>query len=187
MDPKNWKKLQKMAYLAYAAFFIHLILVAPAEHIIIYSVILGAYLALKSYNFIFRDSKNKMVNTILVIIVFVAGLGLFLTANETVTVEDVINKTENHQYIDGEYSGVAKGYESLEVEVVVTIENDEITDVEVIDCGCTSYGKMDYDEAVKEIAEQLVTEEEVDSISGATKSINGLYEAVNEALDKAKA
>ena len=87
-------------------------------------------------------------------------------------------------YNDGTYEGSAKGYGG-NIDVKVTVEQDTITDINVVSAAdeTPSY----YNSAVA-VIDSILTEQsvEVDGVSGATYSSNGIKNAVKAALDKAK-
>lgn len=87
-------------------------------------------------------------------------------------------------YADGTYTGEAEGYGGL-VSVEITIADGEITDVTVLSAEQEDAAYFDAARGViDEILEQQTTD--VDTISGATFSSNGILHAVEEALGKAE-
>ncbi|MGN0483766.1 MAG: FMN-binding protein [Lachnospiraceae bacterium] len=92
---------------------------------------------------------------------------------------------EANLYQDGTYEGSARGFGG-EIQVQVTIEDDTITDIEIVSAG----GE---DRAYLETASSIVTDmlqqqsSDVDTISGATFSSTGIREATAQALEQAKA
>lgn len=88
------------------------------------------------------------------------------------------------KYNDGTYEGLAVGYKPG-LKVQVTIENDKIIDIKI-----TSHRETRgyYEEPFKIIPEQILERQstEIDTISGATKSCNGIKKAVESALKKAE-
>ena len=87
-------------------------------------------------------------------------------------------------YNDGTYEGSARGYGG-NINVKVTVEQDTITDINVTSAAneTPSY----YNSAVA-VIDSILTEQsvDVDGVSGATYSSNGIKNAVKAALDKAK-
>lgn len=86
-------------------------------------------------------------------------------------------------YTDGTYIGTADGYaEDLSVEIV--IENNGITEISIISHNETPGF---YEEAFKEIPELIMSNQstQVDTVSGATATSQGIILAVEEALNKA--
>ena len=80
---------------------------------------------------------------------------------------------------DGEYSG----YSRL-VDVKVTIKNDKITGIEIVE---HRGGGAKYENMILPLIDQIIKSQslEVDAISGATTSSNYLKNAIKEALGKA--
>ncbi len=80
---------------------------------------------------------------------------------------------------DGVYEGSAYGY-SAYTEVAVTIENRTITDIEI-----ESYGDDEtFFQRATAVVDEILAEQslDVDVVSGATYSSNGIIDAVNNAL-----
>ena len=89
----------------------------------------------------------------------------------------------NIPYIDGEYYGVGEGYRG-DITVVVTVRNHTLTSIVVSD-----YSDDDgFFRKAKVILDSILKTQstDVDTVSGATFSSNGLIEAVQDALDAAK-
>lgn len=87
-------------------------------------------------------------------------------------------------YADGTYTGKAQGYGGT-VSVAVTILDGIITDVAIV--SAKQEDAAYFDEAkgvIDEILEEQTTE--VDTVSGATFSSNGILHAVADALGKAE-
>ena len=93
---------------------------------------------------------------------------------------------KNLLYKDGTYEGSAVGYSRrLPIKVSVVIKEGKIASVNVMD---SSGETPEYWEKAKTLADLIVKTQStnVDTVSGATKSSNGLISAVRNALDKAK-
>ena len=102
-------------------------------------------------------------------------------AGETDEAEDT-DSTEQAvgDYVDGTYVGSATGYGGL-ITVQVTVEDSQMTEIEVLDHS----GETDsfYNRAVAVIDSILLAQTwEVDAISGATYSSNGIKNAVKNAI-----
>lgn len=95
---------------------------------------------------------------------------------------------ENVKYKDGTYQGTGKGYHSGKITVEVTITEHKISKVEVIEY--KSQTDRFWKKAIA-ILESFVglgsikEVEQVDTVSGATRSSKGIREAVLDALSKA--
>lgn len=112
---------------------------------------------------------------------------LKLTENieENKEVDDSKKESDNmglNEIKDGTYLGVSKGYGG-EIKVNVTIENGKIKNVEVISHSETPR----YFEKGSKVIEGILKENStnVDSISGATLTSDGIKNAVKDALSKA--
>ena len=81
---------------------------------------------------------------------------------------------------DGTYTGIGDGYGG-EIEVEVTVEGGEIVSVDILD---HSESEGTADPAIDEVPEQVVEAQDynVDTVSGATRSSEGIMEAVENAL-----
>lgn len=85
------------------------------------------------------------------------------------------------EYEDGEYMGTGKGHGG-DIEVQVIVSNNEISAVEIVNHSETEGIS---DPAIENLPEQIVQANsyELDVISGATMSSNGILEAVRNALE----
>lgn len=87
-------------------------------------------------------------------------------------------------YANGTYTGKARGYGGT-VSVAVTIQDGTITDVAIVSAKQEDTAYFDAAKGViDEILEAQTTE--VDTVSGATFSSNGILHAVADALGKAE-
>lgn len=86
---------------------------------------------------------------------------------------------------DGTYTGVAEGHNGP-VEVEITVENTEITDVSVIEHEETPGAS---DPAIENVPADIVEYQstDVDGVSGVTYTSDAIMEAVQAALDSAEA
>ncbi|SHJ65672.1 FMN-binding protein [Parasporobacterium paucivorans] len=103
-----------------------------------------------------------------------AGTGTYLTGS-------AISQTENGQYADGTYEGTGTGFRGATTKVSVTVENGYITNIEAI-----SYGDDApyFNRAFNSVTESIIDSQstDVDAVSGATYSSNGIMDAVSDAL-----
>lgn len=101
-------------------------------------------------------------------------------------VQNVSEASEKKEYQDGVFEGSGTGFGG---QIVVQIK---IQDDSIVDAGITAADNEtpDYLKAASVIIEELIeegsTEVDVDTVSGATLSSNGILEAVNHALKEAK-
>ena len=94
------------------------------------------------------------------------------------------SKTQEGAYIDGVYSGEADGFGGT-VAVDVTVENGQITAVDITDASGEDGAYLDMATAIiDEILEQQTAD--VDTISGATFSSTGIKNAAMQALEEAE-
>lgn len=86
-------------------------------------------------------------------------------------------------YRDGTYEGSAYGFGDV-IRVSVTIQNGKMTDIAVLDA--SGEDKPYYKQALPLLDEMLAVQSaEVDTVSGATLTAEGLIGAVEDALGKA--
>ena len=92
-------------------------------------------------------------------------------------------QAEQRGYRDGIYEGSAYGFGDV-IRVSVTIQNGEMTDIAVLDA--SGEDKPYYKQALPLLDEMLAVQSaEVDTVSGATLTAEGLIGAVEDALGKA--
>ncbi|MBP1744871.1 MAG: FMN-binding protein [Firmicutes bacterium] len=87
------------------------------------------------------------------------------------------------KYTDGTYEGTATG-KNPGIKVTVTISNDKITDITIIS---SNDNEEYFDEAAAVIPSCIIEAQstDVDTVSGATLSSNGIIKAVEDAISKA--
>lgn len=95
------------------------------------------------------------------------------------------NNQNQTKYKDGTYSGSGTGFRGGTTTVSVTIKSGKITDIKTISSEDTP---QFYQQAQNTIPNEIISNQStsVDTGSGATYSSNGLIQAVQNALDKAK-
>ena len=92
-------------------------------------------------------------------------------------------QAEQSGYRDGIYEGSAYGFGDV-IRVSVTIQNGKMTDIAVLDA--SGEDKPYYKQALPLLDEMLAVQSaEVDTVSGATLTAEGLIGAVEDALGKA--
>jgi NosR/NirI family transcriptional regulator, nitrous oxide reductase regulator len=94
------------------------------------------------------------------------------------------NTSKSSKYKDGTYTGVGQGYRPG-LTVSVTIKSDKITNIQIIAINDTP---RFYNDAVNTIPSEIIQAQStnVDAVSGATRSSNGIMTAVDDALSQAK-
>ena len=95
----------------------------------------------------------------------------------------VLQAQSQSGYRDGTYEGSAFGFGDV-IRVSVTIQNGKMTDIAVLDA--SGEDKPYYKQALPLLDEMLAVQSaEVDTVSGATLTAEGLIGAVEDALGKA--
>lgn len=189
MDIRKWFSIQRWAYLAYATIFIHLLLIGQTDHLIAYTVIFSVYTFLKLKNYAFKENTS-IAKTVKSIGVTVLVVLVSLTFTGTIEVSALIGSFEATTVDvslleDGVYNGEATGFKNLDVSLEVTVEDGMIIDINIIEYGATSsHGGVNFKNAGEEMAENIISTQDtgIDSISGATKTTEGIQDAVVNAL-----
>ena len=97
---------------------------------------------------------------------------------------DEAEKSEDLAYKNGTYTGDGQGFGG-NIQVQVTLENDTITDIQVVSAPGEDSAYLSQGQGV--ISTILAAQStDVDTISGATFSSTGIINAVNDALGKAE-
>lgn len=194
MDIKKWFQLQRYAYVAYLTIYLHLMFIGQDEHKMIYTVVFVVYTGLKVFNYVATSKALKITTVIATLVALAIGIvtlagNIDLESTEDTSLIDEVNDTlatELSDFADGTYTGYSTGFQNLDVEVVVTVENGLITDINIIEYGGTSAHKgTNFEDAASEVAEDIVDEQSVnvDTISGATYTTTGIINAVKDALN----
>jgi uncharacterized protein with FMN-binding domain/ferredoxin len=132
------------------------------------------------------NAKNiiAFVIAIAFIVVTTASIKMNMTASTDSEVNmDGITTQLSGNYADGTYTGTGTGF-NTGLTVEVTIENNQITNLEIVSHNETvGY----YESAFETVPTSIITSQstEVDTVSGATRSSEGIIEAVNDALEQA--
>ncbi len=106
-----------------------------------------------------------------------------LQAQSAAQAEQSAAQAEQSGYRDGIYEGSAYGFGDV-IRVSVTIQNGKMTDIAVLDA--SGEDKPYYKQALPLLDEMLAVQSaEVDTVSGATLTAEGLIGAVENALGKA--
>lgn len=93
------------------------------------------------------------------------------------------NNLTQGKYKDGTYTGVGQGF-GPNLKVSVTIKNSRISNIEILSHNET---RGYYEEPFNVIPKEIIQSQSsnVDAVSGATRSSNGVMNAVNDALSQA--
>lgn len=189
MNGKHWKKLQRTAYLFYGLIYLHtMFLYVPTAragslsaviNVTVYSIIFFSYAGMRAEKAVKKRGKPTKAITASAVVLCL-GIIVF-----TLKPWDFIGNTvQSFEYSDGTYEGKGEGYNGV-ITVSVSIEKGEISDITVISAPDDS---VFWKKAVKLI--DIIKEAksaDVDGISGATYSSDGLKSAVKDALAKAGA
>jgi polyferredoxin/major membrane immunogen (membrane-anchored lipoprotein) len=102
----------------------------------------------------------------------------------TAVTADTASLENTSIYADGTYQGSGTGFRGAATTVSVTIEGGIITDIKALSTGDD---RQYFNTSFPSIINQMITSQstEVDAVSGATFSSNGIIEAVTSALNKA--
>ena len=106
------------------------------------------------------------------------------TTDATEDADEAAESEENLAYKNGTYTGDGQGFGG-NIQVQVTLENDTITDIQVVSAPGEDSAYLSQGQGV--ISTILASQStDVDAISGATFSSTGIINAVNDALGKAE-
>lgn len=102
-----------------------------------------------------------------------------------IDIVDINDNNINYDYKDGVYEGIGDGYRP-DIKVQVTIKSGAIDEIFILDHN--EVGERFYGPAFEYIPKMIIDNQtcDVEGISGSTYSVNGIIEAVEEALSKAK-
>lgn len=207
MKPKSWKKLQRSAYVFYGLIYVHTMLLyvpmvqagrsAYIVNVIVYSLIFISYAGMRIRKELLKKKRGASCILPVAAVVCVAAcvLGcipwsaLSPTEEPAVPAASVDNAdgdsdgkayaaSEVH-YADGTHIGTGEGYNGT-ITVAVRIADGQITGVTVVSTSDDS----SYWQSATAIIDEVVEKQsaDVDSVSGATYSSNGLKEAISNAL-----
>ncbi len=214
MKPRAWKKLQRAAYAFYALACLHIILfnikgarggnAGALINVLVYGGLFVTYAVMRGRKALekkYPNRSNPREALAALGAAVMAALALLAMApapalpveplEETALAEAEPDSTPEPAplpaslpaYADGEYTGRGMGYNG-QMKAAVTIENGVIVDIRI-------KSVVDDQEYVDKIQATLIPamlaaqSAQVDAVSGATSSSDGLMAAVGEALEKA--
>lgn len=202
MQPKRWKRLQRLAYIFYALMFIHVLLLNTTGaregkwtailNVALYALLFLVYASLRLCRWAQKSGREGWTAAIQLICsaLMIGGLTLIFMPikGETAAVQAVETIKELYEepdaWVDGKYKGDAIGYNGrLTVSVVVK-------DGKISRAVCTGnvedepYITNAIEGVLGAMVEQNTTN--VDTVSSATTTSDALIEAVRKALDQAK-
>lgn len=105
--------------------------------------------------------------------------------NISVAAESTSQSASESLYLDGTYTGTGTGFRGATTKVSVTVKNGKITGITTVSYGDDApFYSRAFSSVVKEIIHSQSTD--VNAVSGATFSSNGIMSAVEDALASAK-
>ncbi|MBQ8509430.1 MAG: FMN-binding protein [Clostridia bacterium] len=206
MKPKSWKRLQRMAYVFYGLIYVHVMLLNSTFlaggqtkylfNIFLYTVVFAVYAAMRIRKAMLKKNPSTAkiapalpaaAAVIVLALVCVPSLApkkpAVSAADETTEAPAAPDTTDAEgKYKSGTYNGTGTGF-SGNITLAVTVSETMIESIQVVE--------SDEDEPFWSSALALVEtilsaqSTEVDTITGATFSSNGIIEAVNQALSEA--
>ena len=211
MKPRAWKKLQRAAYAFYALACLHIILfnikgarsgnAGALINVLAYGALFVTYAVMRGRKALEKKYPNRSNPREALGAAVMAALALLAMAPAPALPVEPMGETALAEaepiipeepapspaslpaYADGEYTGRGMGYNG-QMKVAVTIENGVIVDIRL-------KSVVDDEEYVDKIQATLIPamlaaqSAQVDAVSGATSSSDGLMAAVGEALEKA--
>lgn len=147
----------------------------------------------KNIAFISREKLNiKNTTSIIFTIVVIVSLfsGITVSKNDNNTIYQALENARlsgkylKNTYKSGTYIGIGAGYRP-DLEVKVVIEQNRITDIQIIK---DSETKRFSEEAFKLLPQKIIEKQStnVDSISGATRTCDGIIASIEDALSQAE-
>lgn len=197
MDAKKWKWLQRWSYLFYGLIYVHVvilfwkhIMLGELSYIIdlcIYTIIFLLYAVLRIQKTLQTRKKSKGAN-----ISLVAGTGIIImfctyivvtgvNSNLSKEIETESNRKQVEEYKDGTWIGEGNGFNGA-IKVEVIIIGGKISEVNVLE---SSDDYEYFTNAEATIPKTIIESQsvDVDVVSGATFSSQGIISAVNTALE----
>ncbi|BCN29911.1 FMN-binding protein [Anaeromicropila herbilytica] len=141
-----------------------------------------------SYSVAKKDVRPLMAGCVS----FAVMTGIYYVGNITAsanggntTISSTSTNNANSLYNDGTYEGSGTGFRGQTTTVNVTVKSGAITNIETVTTG--DDGDF-YNRAFNGVTSDIISSQstDVDSVSGATYSSNGIMEAVANALESAK-
>lgn len=187
MKPKSWKRLQRLAYLFYALMYTHVMLLndhsaraggaAARFNVLVYSAVFIAYFCMRASKALVKRGVSARALPFCAMLLMACVCGRAWTNARA-------SGDAAAAYADGQYTGAGIGYNGR-MTVRVTIERGQIAGVRVT-------GNVEDEPYMTDTIEGIVPaviemqSTDVQIVSGATSSSDGLLTAIEKALDKAK-
>lgn len=208
INGKRWKKLQRWSYLFYGLLYLHIaIALYPGAvsgdrrklaDISCYTVIFGIYLALRVGKYLEKKKKQEFSTAVwTLLVVFLMAVSFSFNSRMVMKIEAEERETDTSEkesaenasednmdsaggYADGTWEGEGMGLNGP-VRAAVVVEEGEIKEVKILERSDDDPYFTDARQViVSEILEQQTAD--VDGVSGATFSSDGILEAVSKAL-----
>lgn len=198
MKPKAWKQLQRLAYAFYTLLYIHMMLLnmpnalhgkwSSMLNVVLYSIVYLTYFSSRIVRAMEKKQKNTMmVRLVFGIIFFILLLvlaGIEQPATTQTAVKPIVVSPPRDDIADGEYTGIATGYNG-KLTVLVTIEEGSIKDAVLRE-------SVDDEPYLTDSADAVLTaivqsnSTDVDAVSEATTTSDAIIKAVKKAITKAE-
>lgn len=192
IQPRKWKKFQRTAYLFYGLVYVHvMLLMMPSAfngnvmyilNVILYSIIFLSYAVIR----IRKAFTKKNLSKVYLNFVIAVGVIIFLAICSSIVYfnnkEIKLNEnTITNTLKDGTFTGNAEGFRG-NIEVEVLVKAGKITEINIIN---SSDDKAFLNKASEGIIQKIINEQniDIDVVSGATYSSNGIINAVKDALE----
>ena len=202
LPPDRWKRWQRTAYLFSALLCLHtsLILIPRARSgsrdaylgAVVWIAVFALYAAARIAKFLTKRSPEKrrsiyaigVCSALIVILAF--GIAFHPESNAISDAEDIEKADESSAALtDGSYSGTARGYDG-DITVTVEISGGRIV---TITADSTERDRWYFGQASDRLIPEIIEKQstDVDAVSVATYSSEGIIGAVRAALGKAGA
>lgn len=209
MDAKKWKKLQRMAYVFYALTFLHIMAFEMPKarsgniryllNVSVYFIVFASYLFCRIFRSVYKAQKNVMARLQLIATTFIFAITALFNivfyhspavagARRDKVPDTVLEQAslEGSSYIDGTYYGEGEGNNGM-IKVSVTVKDSVISDISIISFP-DDPEYFDQEKDGNRLIGQILEKQspEVDTITGATYSSEGVIKAVQNALTNAQ-
>lgn len=190
---KKWKKSHTLGWLLFGTVIAHELLLTQKLELTTFLTTLLAIGTMLYGLFYQKFNKRTMKQLIVTIVGFVLIIFMFVT-NELVEkaireigytkqAEVLINTTQSG-YKDGKYTGSGRGFGGV-IKVDVVIENTKIKTITIVE---ESETPEYFEQANPKIINDIIKKQtpNVTAVSGATRSSEGIKNAVSQAVQQAK-
>ncbi len=217
MRPRNWKKLQRLAYLFYLLMYVHIVLInlsgawngrpSAILNLCVYSVLFISYGVLRIRKELLKKDSYQTIEivdvmgiVILCSVFVISFVPAFVNQklsdagqeasdktssqeSQSIPEPSVSEKNQTGTYLDGVYTGAGIGYNGR-LTVEVTVESGNISQLRITsDVDDEPYITDAENGIFPAVLDAQCTD--VDTVSGATSSSEGLLDAITDALSQA--